>query len=1225
MRRLRMGRSATTAVVLMALLGVAVGPVSPAAAADPSARPFLGEDAGAAVGTHRATVGSFSTQSIATGLAETTTISGLTFPTNVRFASDGRVFVAEKSGLIKVFASLSATTSTVFADLRTKVDDYWDRGLLGMVLAPNFPTDPYVYVAYTYDAPINGTAPVWNDACPNPPGPNTDGCVVSSRVSRLQAAGNVMTGSETVLINDWCQQFPSHSIGDMQFGSDGALYVSGGDGASFTNADWGQFGGSSGSQTPKNPCGDPNNEGGALRAQDLRTMPSSGGSGLSYRSTVLADAPLVYWRLGEPTGILVNDQIGTQTGWYGGTSTRGVAGAIVGDTDGAVSLDGTSGYVGVPDYTPLDLANGPFSVEFWVKRKSTTGNQAILDRGPGSYQITFSGSDGKLTVAKNGGAILAKESTATTDTTTFHHFVITKSGATTKIYRDGVDVTAPGTDATLTNSTTNLWLGRWNDGTAFANVVLDDVAIYGTALSGAKALAHYQAGLAGGSGGGASDPVALNGSIIRIDPATGAGMPTNPLASSTDANARRIIAYGMRNPFRYTFRPGTSEIWVGDVGWSDWEEIDRITSTTSLRNFGWPCYEGVGQQPGYASLPICSSLYADSANPVTAPYFTYNHASSVLNGDGCAVGSSAIAGIAFYTGTSYPAEYRNALFFADNSRDCIWAMLPGSNGLPDPANIRVIASPAANPVKLEVGPGGDIFYVDFDGGTIRRITSTSTNQPPTARIVANPTSGTAPLAVSFSGTTSSDPENTALTYAWDLDGNGQYNDSTSATPSRTYTTAGIVTVGLRVTDTGGASATASVQISVGTASNNPPVPVIDTPLTGTTWAVGDQISFTGHATDTEDVTEPATRLSWQLVLQHCPSNCHTHQLQTFAGVATGSFAAPDHDYPSWLELTLTATNSANVSASTTLRLDPKTVVLSFRSVPSGLSVTVTGVSHTTPYDHTAIKGGVVSVTAPTPQSLAGTNYTFSNWSDAGAASHQVSAAAAATFTATYASSGSTASYKDTVIADGPSAYWRLGDTTGIIATDAVGTRTGWYGGTLTRGVAGAITGDANGAVSLDGTSGYVGVPGSSVPALGNGPLSIEFWFKRKTATGMQALLDDGPNAYQIDISGTTNKLTVSKNGGGIIVAETGTTTDTTTWHHVVFTKNGSAVKLYKDGADVTGTVTDRTLATSTTNLWMGRWNDGTKFGNVILDEVAVYAKVLTATQVAAHRTAGVGS
>src|SRR5438128_9340142 len=129
------------------------------------------------------------------GFTESTVFSGLTNPTAVRFSPDGRVFVAEKSGLIKVFTNLSNTTPTVFHDLRTNVHNYWDRGLLGLALHPNFPSTPYVYVLYTLDAAIGGTPPRWgsfggsSDSCPDPPGGNTDGCVVAGRVSRLTASG----------------------------------------------------------------------------------------------------------------------------------------------------------------------------------------------------------------------------------------------------------------------------------------------------------------------------------------------------------------------------------------------------------------------------------------------------------------------------------------------------------------------------------------------------------------------------------------------------------------------------------------------------------------------------------------------------------------------------------------------------------------------------------------------------------------------------------------------------------------------------------------------------------------------------------------------------------------------------------------------------------------------------------------------------------------------------
>ena len=85
------------------------------------------------------------------GFSESVVWGGLTNPTNIEFANDGHIFVAEKSGLIKVFDNEQDRTATVFADLRTQVHDFWDRGILGMAVDPQFHTRPYVYVIYTYD------------------------------------------------------------------------------------------------------------------------------------------------------------------------------------------------------------------------------------------------------------------------------------------------------------------------------------------------------------------------------------------------------------------------------------------------------------------------------------------------------------------------------------------------------------------------------------------------------------------------------------------------------------------------------------------------------------------------------------------------------------------------------------------------------------------------------------------------------------------------------------------------------------------------------------------------------------------------------------------------------------------------------------------------------------------------------------------------------------------
>jgi hypothetical protein len=139
-----------------------------------------------------------------------------------------------------------------------------------------------------------------------------------------------------------------------------------------------------------------------------------------------------------------------------------------------------------------------------------------------------------------------------------------------------------------------------------------------------------------------------------------------------------------------------------------------------------------------------------------------------------------------------------------------------------------------------------------------------------------------------------------------------------------------------------------------------------------------------------------------VVLNHCPSNCHTHPVQSFTGVAAGTFPAPDHEYPSSLSLVLRATDSAGASASTSLRLDPQTVDLTFATTPSGLQLSVGAQTATTPTTRTVIVGSSNSVSAPSPQALDGASYAFRSWSDGGARTHNVTApATATTYTATF--------------------------------------------------------------------------------------------------------------------------------------------------------------------------------------------------------------------------------
>jgi hypothetical protein len=185
-------------------------------------------------------------------------------------------------------------------------------------------------------------------------------------------------------------------------------------------------------------------------------------------------------------------------------------------------------------------------------------------------------------------------------------------------------------------------------------------------------------------------------------------------------------------------------------------------------------------------------------------------------------------------------------------------------------------------------------------------------------------------------------------------------------------------------------------------ANQPPAPVIDTPSTGLRWKVGDQVSFSGHATDPEQGTLPPSSLSWELLMEHCPSECHSHTIQTWTGTTSGTFNAPDHEYPSYLELRLTATDAGGLTRTTSLRLDPLTVELTFVSSPTGLQLTVGAATSTTPFTRTVIVGSTNGISAITPQILNDTTYEFSSWSDGGSQTHNIVApAVATTYTATF--------------------------------------------------------------------------------------------------------------------------------------------------------------------------------------------------------------------------------
>ncbi|MEK6677094.1 MAG: PQQ-dependent sugar dehydrogenase [Planctomycetota bacterium] len=115
----------------------------------------------------------------------------------------------------------------------------------------------------------------------------------------------------------------------------------------------------------------------------------------------------------------------------------------------------------------------------------------------------------------------------------------------------------------------------------------------------------------------------LNGKILRINPANGDGVPSNPFYNAAQPRSARsrVWAMGLRNPFRTTLRPGTGRgdpalgdpgsVYIGDVGWYSWEELSVAKGPGA--NLGWPAFEGLKEFWGYYRINV-SNL--DAPNPL---------------------------------------------------------------------------------------------------------------------------------------------------------------------------------------------------------------------------------------------------------------------------------------------------------------------------------------------------------------------------------------------------------------------------------------------------------------------------------------------------------------------------------------------------------------------------------------------------------------------------------
>jgi len=473
-----------------------------------------------------------------------------------------------------------------------------------------------------------------------------------------------------------------------------------------------------------------------------------------------------------------------------------------------------------------------------------------------------------------------------------------------------------------------------------------------------------------------------HGKILRIN-ADGTVPADNPFHDGAGANLDAIWARGLRNPFRFSFDSLNGTMHIGDVGGNvPTASIEELNRGVAGANYGWPLCEGTCGTSG-----------------MTNPIFTYPH----NNRD------ASITGGFVYRGTQFPSAYQGSYIYGDYAQNWIKRLTLNTDGSVN-QNINFLPENGAadtglgDIVDLKMGPEGSLYYVDIaldingqqtGAGSVRKVSFFTNNQPPViTTAAASPQTGNAPLQVSFTSS-STDANNDTLTYSWDF-GNGQ--SATGQNVSHTYTTGGSFIARLSVSDGVNTTLSNALAISVGQA----PVATIVNPTNGMLFRAGDVINFQGSATDSDNTLSESS-YSWTVLFHH---DGHVHPAAGPIVGSTGTFTIPTsgHDFSgnTNYELILTVTDPTGLTDEESVTINPDKVNVSFQTTPTGLSLSIDGISSTAPFVKSTLKGFAHTINAAPTQVLSGKTYQFVSLSDSGAANHSITVpTAAATYTAVY--------------------------------------------------------------------------------------------------------------------------------------------------------------------------------------------------------------------------------
>jgi len=304
------------------------------------------------------------------------------------------------------------------------------------------------------------------------------------------------------------------------------------------------------------------------------------GNQQTYVQAITADAPLGWWRLGETTGSTAVDSSGPSlSGSYVGNpgTIASVTGALA-DGDPAIRLDGASDYVDVNSAPSILTGTGPQSIEAWFAASGAVAANAELASkatDASGCALVFPSSN-TLAGAFGNGSSRILTSSYTFSLNTWYHVAAAFDGSRGHLYVNGVEVTPAVTVSMVGSNAAHVVIGKHHSQATYFAGVVDEVAVYGSALSLARIQAHFNAAVMPATVPGPPSPAQITGlsklvlsSITEQDgsgnalPSTGFTYGQGTIAATSESYKSQLltIVNGYGGTISYGYQGHTPDGW----------------------------------------------------------------------------------------------------------------------------------------------------------------------------------------------------------------------------------------------------------------------------------------------------------------------------------------------------------------------------------------------------------------------------------------------------------------------------------------------------------------------------------------------------------------------------------------------------------------------------------------------------------------------------------------